>query len=193
MRPSTVTANATTTAVNITGSTLSLVQPSPTSNGAPIYFAKLTYSGAALPLNSWVAVAGVTPSTFNGTWLVIESGSGYAILCYRTTNPGTWGSGGTITTSAASPMVALDRNSSPFNVALGCIATGTVTFTVQHTFDDIFDLAVNPTWIDQPASGINGKTANTDGNYAYPVAATRVNTTAGTGSVAMTVRQGLAI
>lgn len=188
----TVTANATTTVGNISAATpVTCTDP----QYGVTYQATITHSASttSMPVNSFVVVAGVTPSTYNGTFQVIATGPGTVTLNYGTTNPGTWTSGGTVTTSAASPMVPLDFNNVPFAVGLGCVITGTVTYTAQHTFDDIFDPRVNPTWIDQPVTGISGKSANADGNYAFPVKATRVNTTAGSGSVAMTVIQGRAV
>ena len=91
-----------------------------------------------------------------------------------------------VTTSAAIP---LDRHQAPFNVGIGCvIAGGPPTYSVQHTFDDVQDSSVTPTWFNN--SGITDKVANTDGNIAFPVSAVRLNMTGGTGSVTMTVIQG---
>ncbi len=186
MRPTKVTANATSTSLTITGL-------SGTVRAGAAFLSTLTFTGGSAPaIGTYVVVSGATPSSFNGTWQVVGNDTTAVTLSYRTTDPGSWSSGGTIATAAHSPLVPLDWNSSPLNVGIGCITSGTVTYTVQHTFDDIYDYTILPVWIDQPATGINGKTANADGNYAFPPRATRVNTTAGTGSVAMTVIQGTA-
>ncbi len=72
-----------------------------------------------------------------------------------------------------------------FQVGFGVVITGTATFKVQHTFDDIFDPTVIPTWFDHPV--VTGQTANKDGNYAYPIAALRLNvTTYGSGTATLT-------
>jgi hypothetical protein len=94
---------------------------------------------------------------------------------------------GSQTTSAAIPM---NWKANPFSVAIGCVvsAGGTLTYKVQHTFDNIQDSTVTPTWFDHET--ITGKTASDDGNYAFPVRAIRLNVTAYTnGSVTMTLIQ----
>lgn len=95
---------------------------------------------------------------------------------------------GSATSSAAIPV---DWQQVPFAVSLACVvsAGATLTFKVQHTFDDIFDSTVTPTWFDH--SSITGKTANTDGNYAFPVKAVRLTLTAWTsGTCTLKVLQG---
>lgn len=97
----------------------------------------------------------------------------------------------TVTVSSAATSVAIQVNNRAFNfqIGIGCVVpSGTLTYKVQHTFDDIQDSAVTPTWFDH--STITGKTANQDGNYAFPIAAVRLNVTAFTsGSVTMTLLQ----
>jgi len=87
-------------------------------------------------------------------------------------------------------VVPLDIHSRPFNVGVGCILTGTATFTVEHTFDDPqasgFD-AATANWL--PNTGLTSKTASADGNYAFPVRAVRLTIASGAGSVQMTVIQ----
>lgn len=77
----------------------------------------------------------------------------------------------------------------PFNIGIGCVVTGTVTFVVQHTFEDVTDPAFNSataTWFD---NSMGSKSANADGNYAFPVNGISVNVTAGTGSVTVYLLQ----
>jgi hypothetical protein len=91
------------------------------------------------------------------------------------------------TTSAAVPM---DHQCNPFSVGVACVvsAGGTLTYKVQHTFDDIQDSTITPTWFDHET--ILAKTASDDGNYAFPVRAIRLNVTAYTnGNVKMTLLQ----
>ena len=97
---------------------------------------------------------------------------------------------GSATTSAPIPM---DYAMNPCSISLGCVVNGggTLTYKVQHTFDNIFDSTVTPTWFDH--SVITGKTANQDGNYAFPVRAIRLNVTAYTsGSATLTTIQSIA-
>jgi hypothetical protein len=95
---------------------------------------------------------------------------------------------GSATTSAAIPVNF--RSEQSFGIGIGCVINGggTLTYKVQHTFDDVFDSTVTPVWFDH--STITGKTTNADGNYAFPVRAVRLNVTAYTsGSVTMTLLQ----
>lgn len=91
------------------------------------------------------------------------------------------------TGTGSSAVAPLDVNQNPFNVGIGVVATGTVTYTVEHTFDDVFDSAVTPTWF--PNTGLTTQTASKDGNYAFPVAGVRVTVTAGTGTATATFIQ----
>lgn len=75
----------------------------------------------------------------------------------------------------------------PFNVAIGCIVSGTATYTVEYTYD-------NP---ENPNATINvyshsvliNQTASNDGFFAYPVRAIRVSITSGSGTVTTTILQ----
>ena len=65
----------------------------------------------------------------------------------------------------SSSSLVMNTNISPFNVGFGVIVSGTVNYTVQHTFDDP---AVGfSTWFSHPT--ISSETTNQDGNYAFPV------------------------
>jgi hypothetical protein len=87
--------------------------------------------------------------------------------------------------------VPMDVYLTPFNVGLGAVVvSGTPTYTVQHSFENPLAVGYNPataTWFDHPT--INADTTNQDGNYAFPVAAIRLNVTAGTGVVNLTIVQ----
>jgi hypothetical protein len=97
----------------------------------------------------------------------------------------------TVTGTGTSAWIPLDNKQAPFNVGIGCvIVSGTATYSVEHTFDDVFDLTVTPVAFQN--SGITAQTTNKDGNYAAPVKAIRLNVTAGASPVvAMTIIQGL--
>lgn len=92
----------------------------------------------------------------------------------------------TKTGTGSSNVLPMDLYISPFNVGFGVVATGTVTYTVQHTFDDPQTVA-SPVWFSHPT--IAAKSDNQDGNYAFPVAAIKVLVTAGAGTAAMTLIQ----
>jgi len=84
----------------------------------------------------------------------------------------------------------MNLDSTPYNVGFGVVVSGTVNYTVQHTFDNPWTTA-SPTWFNHPT--VASLTTSQDGNYAFPVAAIKVviNSIAGTGTstVALTVIQ----
>lgn len=97
----------------------------------------------------------------------------------------------TVTGVGTSAWIPMDTKQAPFNVSIGCvIVSGTATYTVEHTFDDVFNPAVTPVAFSN--AGITAQTTNKDGNYSAPVTAIRLNVTAGVSPVvAMTLTQGL--
>lgn len=91
----------------------------------------------------------------------------------------------TVSGVGTSPTLPMDYRSQVFNVGFGCEVTGTVTYSVQHTFDDIYNTAIIPVWFNH--AFVVAQTANMDGNYAFPIAAMRLNVTSGTGSVTINI------
>ncbi len=89
--------------------------------------------------------------------------------------------------SAVSPM---NLNTSPFNVGFAVIVSGTVNYTVQHTFDDVYSPtfdASTATWFSHPT--IASLAANADGNYAFPVTAIRLLVNSGGGTATLVLLQ----
>ena len=84
-------------------------------------------------------------------------------------------------------VVVVDHYRAPFNVGFAVVVSGTVTYTVQHTFDDVLDSSVTPTWFSHEE--LAGQTASADGNYAFPVRAIRLSNTAGSGTTTLTAIQ----
>jgi hypothetical protein len=76
-------------------------------------------------------------------------------------------------------------------MGLAVIVTGTITYKVQYTFDDVFAKDYSPTagtsnWFDHPT--LTGS-ASGNSNVAYPVTGIRLITTAGSGSATLTIIQ----
>ena len=92
------------------------------------------------------------------------------------------------TGTGTTAWIPLDYKQSPFNVGFGVVVTGTVTYDIEHTFEDVFSVT-SPTAFKHAT--LVSQTANKDGNYAFPVRAIRVNNTAGTGSTTLTILQGI--
>ena len=84
-----------------------------------------------------------------------------------------------VTGTGVSTSFLPDYFQNPFQVSIGCvIGTAAGTFSVQHCFDfrtaylPTWDGSTNVTWFNN--SGITSATANISGNYAFPVAAIRL-------------------
>jgi hypothetical protein len=81
----------------------------------------------------------------------------------------------------------MDIHRNPFNVGVGVVVSGTVNYTIQHTFDDVFDSTVTPTWFNHPS--LTAQAVSADGNYAFPIRAVKILVNSGTGSATATVIQ----
>jgi hypothetical protein len=97
-----------------------------------------------------------------------------------------------VSSVGVSPVIPIDQYASSTNIGLGVIVTtGPAVYTVEHTFDDVFDAAFNPVtanWFDHPT--LNAETLSKDSNYAAPPRGVRLNVTAlAAGNVAMTLIQ----
>jgi len=99
----------------------------------------------------------------------------------------------TVGSQTVSAPIPLDTYADPFNVGLAVVmsAGASLTYTVQHTFDDVFAKTFDPataTWFSHAT--LVTKTASSDGNYAFPVTATRLNVTIwASGTATLTVIQ----
>lgn len=102
----------------------------------------------------------------------------------------------TLTTSDASggeqstPVCPLDWRITPFQITLAADVTGTATFTVEYTSDDVFSATFNAAtalWF--PVTGMSAATADASATLISPVTAIRMRQTAGNGSVRLRVQQ----
>jgi hypothetical protein len=94
------------------------------------------------------------------------------------------------TGSGSTDPVPLNLNVNPFNVSMAVVVTGTVNYTVQYTFDDVWASSYDPatgTWFSH--ASLAGQTTSQTGNFAFPVAAVRLTVNSGSGTAAMTVIQ----
>ena len=89
------------------------------------------------------------------------------------------------TGTGSSSSIVTNTNTTPFNVGFGVVATGTVTYTIQHTFDS--PGTGFTTWYPHPT--IAAKSDNQDGNYAFPVSGIKVLVTAGAGTATLNLIQ----
>ena len=89
------------------------------------------------------------------------------------------------TGTGSSDVIVVNTNVTPVNIGFGVLVTGTVTYTVQHTFDD--PATGFSTWFSHPT--VVDETTNQDGNYAFPVTGIKVLVTAGDGTAALKLIQ----
>ena len=80
---------------------------------------------------------------------------------------------------STSPLVA-NTNVTPFNIGFGVVVSGTVNYTVQHTFD-------GTNWFNHP--DVASATTDQDGNYAFPVVQIRLTVNSGSGTATLTAIQ----
>ncbi len=83
-------------------------------------------------------------------------------------------SGGATTSAVWQP----DTWQTPFNVSIVIDVTGTVNVDIEHTLDD--PNSASALWLDHPT--LVAKTADSDGNYAFPVRGIRAKQNSGSGS-----------
>lgn len=118
---------------------------------------------------------------------------------YRTTITAT-GSTTAYVSTPWSPSYFAD----PFSIGVGVVSTGSsaaTNYTVQHTFDPIFDgvfsssvtivAASNANWFSNTGlNGVSSAPLSRDGNYAFPVVGIRLTVTStATTVVTMTLLQ----
>lgn len=97
----------------------------------------------------------------------------------------------TLSSATTSAPIPVSRHSN-MDIGFGVVisAGGSATYTVQHTFDNVFDSSVTPTWFDH--ASVAGETASLDGSYSASIAAIRLKVTVyASGTVTLTVLQGV--
>jgi len=116
----------------------------------------------------------------------------------------------TETGTGSSNAIPLDTYISPFQVSIGVAMDATSEVVIQHTFDNVLDASVTPTWYPTASSVSDDSyllqedgyqllqedgSALLTGDYAFsttimfPVSAVRLNTLSNGGTVTMTVLQ----
>ena len=95
----------------------------------------------------------------------------------------------TVTNAATSAWIPVDYTQANFNLGIMVdVTSGTPTWVVQITMDDVFDSSVTPTAVAAP-SPLETGTTDEVGNITIPCRAVRLTQT-GTGVSVMTVVQG---
>ncbi|MGO8916208.1 MAG: hypothetical protein ACLQJR_09900 [Stellaceae bacterium] len=90
----------------------------------------------------------------------------------------------------STPWLLLDQHVTPGNVSLGAlIASGSVTYTAEYTYDDFLNLAAGAYPTPRTVVGLTNQSTSTDAQLAFPVKGARLTITSGTGTVTLTVIQ----
>ena len=133
------------------------------------------------------AIVGPNATTVTGTkhFLTISGIAASSTLGANTMDVG-------ISPVSVSQTVPLNWRENPFSVSLFVDISGTINYSVQHTFANVYATAdpAQGTWVAH--SSVASKTADADGNYAFPVMGTRVivNSVTGGATLAYTILQG---
>jgi len=90
------------------------------------------------------------------------------------------------TGTGSTEVVVMDHNINPFNVGMGVVVSGTVNYTVQHTFNNVV-AGETPTWFNHPT--LASVATNADGNYAFPVTGIRLTVNSGSGTATLIIVQ----
>lgn len=89
------------------------------------------------------------------------------------------------TGTGSSSAIVINTNCTPVNIGFAVVVSGTVNYTVEHTYDDP---AVGfTTWFADAT--VASKTANAKGSILFPVTGVRVTLASGTGTATMNLVQ----
>jgi len=95
-----------------------------------------------------------------------------------------------VTSATTSEVLKLNQRERNFKASQAVTLAGgsTLTYSVEHTFDDLEDSSITPVWFAD--SILAALTANGEAGLDFPVTAVRLNVTAfTTGSATLTVVQ----
>lgn len=92
---------------------------------------------------------------------------------------------------STSSVAAINSNVAPVNVTIAVKVTGSATYNVEYTLDDIFAAGFTQgaaTWFNHPTLAA-GQTTTKDCQITWPVTGIRINQTAGANTTAARVLQ----
>jgi hypothetical protein len=90
----------------------------------------------------------------------------------------------------ATPWQLVDNYLDPTSLRISVDVVGTVNYTVQYTFDNVFAsnyVASSGNWTDHAT--LTSQTTTKDSNIAYPVRGIRLKQASGTGTTVLTIIQ----
>lgn len=89
----------------------------------------------------------------------------------------------------SSAWIPVDHNNLPCNIGFAVSDAGGYTYTVEHTYDDVFNPLITPLAFPHPT--IAAQTTSKDGNYMHPISGIRLTISVGAGTATLTVLMGL--
>ncbi len=98
-----------------------------------------------------------------------------------------------VTGTGTSDPFVVNTNTTPVNIGIAVVVSGTVNYTVQHTYDSpggaqpYVPSTAFTTWFDDATLAAQSTTKQT--NILYPVTGLRLVVNSGTGTATMTVVQ----
>ena len=95
----------------------------------------------------------------------------------------------TVNGVGTSPWIPMDYKQSPFSLGMSVTVNGPITYTIEHTFDDIYNSNITPTVFKHPV--LQSQAVSENGVYDFPIRAFRLKNTSGVGSTTVTFLQGL--
>lgn len=93
------------------------------------------------------------------------------------------------TTITGGTPIPLNFNNVSVGIGFVCEVTGTVNYTVYHTYDDIYDSTVTKVWLPHGVTNMVGATTTQESNFVIPIAAMQVILNSGSGSINLVVLQ----
>lgn len=100
-------------------------------------------------------------------------------------------SSGTIsgTTITGGQNIPLNFENTAVGIGFVCEVTGTVNYSVYHTYDNVLDPTVTPVWLPHGISNMIAATTTQESNFVIPVSAMQVIMNSGSGSIKTVVLQ----
>lgn len=91
------------------------------------------------------------------------------------------------TGAGASSMLLPDIGRNPFQVSVAVVVSGTVSYSIEHSYDNPQLGAASMKWFSKTA--LATQTADKDDAYTSPVRAVRINQASGSGTTTLTLVQ----
>ncbi len=93
------------------------------------------------------------------------------------------------TTITGGKNVPLNYDNVSVGIGFSCTVTGTVNYTVYHTYSNVFDPTITPNWYQHGTSNMIAATTSQESNFVIPVSAVQVIINSGSGSVLLELTQ----